>query len=265
MKNDFVKRNCIQKYFDFIKERIKIGLKEAFEYKLNTWSAILMNTVYVGVMMIFFLTLSPLLENVLSWKIKDYFLYLIIGLVMSKFLILFSLKQLAKNILLGAFNTVLVKPINPFLFFSTQFGGAVFVTLGIFFFLMIAFILLFYKISLTFIIYFIFSIFYISLFSSFFSSTAFFMKENSMFINIPRKLNNRVREFTPKSFETYSFGSLLYLFPSAATGFILVEFLKGNFEYIPIILKIIFPSFLIMVMGIYLMWKIGLKKYEAFG
>jgi ABC-type uncharacterized transport system permease subunit len=267
MASHFLKRNRnnIQKYFEIFFTKVIIALKENKEYKANLWNALITNVVSFLVILLFFSALSPLLGEILGWTFRDYILYISMLLLLGKVHMVFTLKFLQRVLLNGDFNTILLKPVNSFFYFSTQFKGVVLVTFSIFLLINLFLIFLYYNFSFIFLFYFLFSIIYVPLFFSFFISTAFFMKENSMFVNIPRQLNNRIKEFTPRSFENYSFGFLLYILPSGASAFILIEILRGNFIYSNIILKIIFPSFLLIVLGIYVMWKIGLKKYEAFG
>lgn len=265
MVEEFVNRDSFSKHVYIFVTKVQIALKENTEYKINLWSAIITNIVFFCVVMIFYSAISPLLEEILGWTIIDFSLYLSMSLLLGKFQGIFTLKFLQRVLLKGDFNSILCKPVNSFFYFSTQFRGMILVTLSIFIIINFTLILLYYNLSFLFLFYFLFSIVYTSLFFSLFMSTAFFMKENSFFLNIPRKLNNRIKEFTPKAFENYSFANLIYILPTASTSFILVEFLRGNLEYFDIILKIVFPSFIVIVFGTYIMWYYGLKKYEAFG
>lgn len=265
MVEEFVNRDSFSKHIDIFITKVQIALKENTEYKINLWSAIITNIIYFSVIMIFYTAISPLLEEILGWTIIDFSLYLSMGLLLGKFQGIFTLKFLQRVLLKGDFNSILCKPVNSFFYFSTQFRGMILVTLSIFIMINFILILLYYNLSFLFLFYFLFSIVYTSLFFSLFMSTAFFMKENSLFLNIPRQLNNRIKEFTPKAFENYSFANLIYILPTASTSFILVEFLRENLEYLDIILKIVFPSFIVIVFGTYIMWHFGLKKYEAYG
>jgi hypothetical protein len=73
------------------------------------------------------------------------------------------------------------------------------------------------------------------------------------------------RQFTPKLFENYFTLNIFYLLPSGIGGYVLVEILNGNLEIIYENILFIFISIFFLILGIYVMWKIGLKKYEAFG
>ena len=65
VSSDFVKRNSIKKYLDYIIEQSLLGLKTIKEYKTNSYLMILLDVVTFGVMM---LTYMILMRTLLSNK-----------------------------------------------------------------------------------------------------------------------------------------------------------------------------------------------------
>lgn len=263
--NKYRQRNRLIKHLEILLIKINLALKENKEYKINLWNAFIINIIYVLVMSIFYISINPLLEGIISWSNQDFLLFLLLHLFMGKFLIIFSIKGLRFFLLSGEFNVILNKPINTFFHISTQFSGPVFlIFVTLFIITSIAIILEYMKNVFLFLLFFVLSSVYLVIFFSFFNSFAFFIKNDSFMQEIPRKINNRLKEFTPNVFQKTSIYEYLFIFPSVFGSFILVEILKGK-TYFFSYLYIVIISFFILSFGTYLLWKYGLKKYEAFG
>ncbi len=261
---EFRDRSIFIKYFDVLVEIFSVALKQNKEYKANLWSALLINLVYILVMISFYLAFFPLISSISNWNEVDYLMFIFILLLLGKFVIVFSVKRLNRDLLEGKLNIVLSKPINPFFYFSTRFNGAVLVVSSLVFLSFLFLLFYFYQFNFIFLFYFIFSAIYQIIFVTFFISTAFFIKNNFFLVDISSKINNRIKEFTPNSFRDNLFLKFIYIFPSALGSFILVNILKGNylfFKYFEVILS----SFIFFILGTYLLWYYGLKKYEAYG
>lgn len=103
-------------------------------------------------------------------------------------------------------------------------------------------------------------------FVNFLESLAFFLKRNE---SIVRLFNNEINylneSFPPKVFEGSVLEKFFFILPSCVYGFFVVEVLRGNLFYVQKWFLPIIISFVVLSLGVYLLWYFGLKKYEAYG
>lgn len=249
----------------FIIEKFKLALKENSEYKINLWSAFIINIVVIIILILFFSIFKNLAGDILNWNSYDFLIYTLLILTGSKSHFIFSIRRMKQLLLFGTLNQILSKPINPFIFASVNsLKGPVLIIFPILF--ISTLILIYfadYSNYLLFLSSFCFGFIIYSLTISFLESFAFFIKENS-FLNLFYQESNRsVRLYTPKLFESFSKG--FYFFPYALVAYFPLQILKGEVDLFFELLPYFFILFFVLIIAIYFIWKIGLKKYEAFG
>jgi len=259
----------MSKVLEFIKMRIILGLKENKEYKANLFSIFLTDIMYLITSIFFYLILQDLIgDEILNWSAFDFMLYGFLVYLSFKFIRMLSFSSLPRFLILGKLNVILTKPITPFLFLSTQgFRGFRFVSISYLFLIILS--LIFYNnysnIFLGILVYF-YGLFYLIVLYNFLYSLSFVTKSISWIFNIYTPITMMTRNYTPKLFTNFSWNLFFNLQPIAICGYYTIEVLKGNFlffsnNYFLYSLIILF----ILIFFIYLLWKIGLKKYEAFG
>ncbi len=252
-------------YFDFILTKFSLSYKENSEYKINLWSAILANISIVFVFILFFEVLSSLISNILNWTRYDFILYSILILTGSKIYFIICIRKFNRFLLNGDLNTILTKPINPlFHQFFNNLRGPILIIFPILILIILILIFLgnYSNFLLAFLSFFL-GFILLSLILSIAESLAFFMKNNFFIINLVQNINQSSRSFTPKLFENFSI--LFYFLPYSLIGFFTIEILNGKviffLNYLIIFLELILIFFILLL----IIWKIGLKKYEAFG
>jgi len=199
-----------KKNLNFILAKIIIGLKENKEYKINLYSAIIVNLVVVLIYLIFFMIFNKNFPEVLNFTRYDFLVYGFLILSGSKIYHIFVLKYFSKKLLRGDLNLILTKPINPFLFsIFSSFRGPVIIVFPML--LLITLLLIYfgdYSIInyIPAILFFIFSCIYYMIFFNIFESLAFFIKENYFFTEIIyRSIVLALNIGTIFNFQSYSY------------------------------------------------------------
>ncbi len=268
MSSDFVKRNSIQKYVDYIKEQSLLGLKTIKEYKTNSYLMILLDVVTFGVMMLTYMILMRTLPEVFIWDLYDFFLFYGITLMLWKLMWMHTLRQFNATLLSGELNIYRTKPFNVYFLTTSKWINVSFanqisniflygIILGIFLTQEYSNLLLIHLLLIIGFIYFV--VFFI-----FINSMFFFMKKND-FGRFLHTIEGVLYDFTPKIFENMKLGNILLLFPAAISSYFIIEIANNRFDvylhYLPYALLV----FLFLLLSIIIMWHYGLKKYEAFG
>lgn len=177
----------------------------------------------------------------------------------------FSLQFLRNHLIAGDLNLYLTKPINIFLFENMRMiSGVNIIFIPLSLLLFIGFVLYgnYNNILFAFLLLIIGSILEV-IFINFIESTSFFMKDNRFLSNIGYKLIYTNEKFTPIAFEKLT--SLFYLLSTSIYGYFVIEILNNRFNQFFYFLPWIIRVYFILALFTYFMWKIGLKKYEAFG
>lgn len=259
--------NLLVRNLYFLYERYKQAFKENSEYKINLWSAIGINIVTLIIGFIFFDVYSNVLGNdILDWNIKDFFIYMLITLAGSKSFHIFSLKRFNISLVTGKLNVALIRPINPFIYMSvSELRGPVLIVFPML--LLSIFLALFfydYANVFFFFLFFVFGFFYFSMYNNIFQLLAFFMMNNIYYIDLASQTNGISRQYIPKTFDGFSF-NFFYFLPSSIFGYFNILILKDNILDVLVFIPYLIGSFVLMLLISFLLWKIGMSKYEAFG
>lgn len=249
---------------DFIFEKFKIALLENREYKINLVMVLLFDIS----ILIATLTLLLALEktaNITNWTSSEYIFFLILTLFNGKINFAITFRGFSQTLLSGDFNLFAIRPISPFLFLLTQrFNGANLASL-IFLVTPLMIVLSLFKenIFLGYLILLI-GIIQCTLLFWLIEIFAFFVKDAD-FVAIPtRKLTWFFEEYLPTFFKNTSFFYLLGLVPSVVFGFLATEIFVNNFQYLFLIKYSLISIPILIVLNI-ILWKKGIKKYEAYG
>jgi len=268
----YVNQSNLEKHLIFFITRFKIALQTSKEYKSNLYSHILNDLVITITYMIFFKIVLGLIGNNLNWSYFDFWIYFLLLGIAAKSMYNFTLRKFSKILLTGDFNTVQLHPINRFLNSITKriTGHSTITTFNFVIILIISIIFKSESYILINIIlatlFFIFATIYFYMYINFFESFAFFFKNIEQTVRFANNQVNYINEFyTPKVFESSKFKDFFYLLPSALYGYLTIEILKGNYFLSLHYLYYAIIIFVIFCVSISILWKFGLKKYEAFG
>lgn len=262
----YIKQSEFKRNYNTLVEGIKIGIKNAIEYKVNIYFSIALRIVIFSIFSSIYILFEELIFSHLNWTIQDFQLALLLILFFDHIFFLFFIEKLNTLLLSGDLNSILNKPTNPFILVNYKLiNGQDFVT-PLFLFPFIIYFILNYSFNiLLFLILIIIIIFFNLIFVQFIGSFAFFSKEfPRLLFGVDKEIKRTIRNFTPKVFDFSSFGFIVYLLPTSLMGFGLVEFLLGRYYILSYFIISFIISIVLCVITI-LMWRYGLKRYEAFG
>lgn len=271
--NNNFKPHEFNRNINYIKELLIIQFKIIKEYKINVIYSFISGSLYT-LIYLFFLTIFNLnFGHIINWGINEFFYFVIITSSIKIISWIFRGNlNLKLTLIKGQMNNLLVKPINIklqyFLNSASLSYGAHFI---IYFLILIIFLInIFDKIaflriiiSIAFSLYGIFgvlSVFY------FIDSFAFFIKENSFILKNYFSIYSLFDIYPAQLFQNW-IKNIIWIFPSVYFGAYSTQFLFNHISYLELFKLFIYQNILIIicVIGIYINWKIGLKKYEAFG
>ncbi|MEC8339078.1 MAG: hypothetical protein VXZ40_00505 [Nanoarchaeota archaeon] len=268
MKEEFVKRNSIKKYLDYIIEQSLLGLKTIKEYKTNSYLMILLDVVTFGVMMLTYMILMRTLPGIFIWDLYDFFLFYGITLMLWKLMWMHTLRQFNNTLLSGELNIYRTKPFNVYFLTSSKWINVSFANqisnIFLYGIIIVIFLTQEYNNLILVHILLIIGLIYFVTFFTFINSMFFFMKRND-FGHFLHTIEGILYDFTPRIFENMKLGNILLLFPAAISSYFIIEVANNRFNlylhYLPYALLV----FLTLLSSIVVLWHYGLKKYEAFG
>jgi len=240
------------------------------EYKVNVYSIILEGTIWFSVAFFLLSIFSDILTDIVDWQIYDYFVFFMLADFIGVFGRFVAEKRLVYNLLTGKINFYLNKPMKPFfLYYFSDFNT------GIFSGLLMSFIInlvlhIFYWGEYNFTFLFFFLIFLLILMEIFFimfmDSFSFYAKSlNLNKVLEPLKYGLLLR--LPYDFlKNFRFSNLFFLFSFYFVGALLIPILKNQEASYIILYILLICSFIILFLtGTIINWKLGLRRYEAFG
>ncbi|MCH8519808.1 MAG: ABC-2 family transporter protein [Nanoarchaeota archaeon] len=192
-------------------------------------------------------------------------MFLAFALLNGKINFAITFRDFKQVLLRGDFNLFLIRPIHPFLFlFSQRFNGANLLS-GIVIVLPITILLsLFFEHIILGWILFIIGVIHCTVLFWFIELVAFFLKDNS-FISTPiKRATWFFEEYVPLFLQNTSFFNILGVIPSVIFAFLAVDVMNGNFEYLFLLIASVI-SIPILSFFCIILWKFGIKKYEAYG
>lgn len=249
---------------DVIYTKFKLGLLENKEYKINLLMVLLFD---VSILLASFVLLIILeqISGITSWGVLEFSMFLAFALLNGKINFAITFRDFKQILLSGDFNNYVNKPISPFIFLVTErFNGANLLS-GIVIVLPVTIVLsIFFEFTLLGWLLFIIGVVHCTLLFWFIEIIAFFLKDNS-FIAVPiKRATWFFEEYVPLFLQNTSFFKFIGVIPSVIFAFLAVDVMRGNFEYLFLLIASTI-SIPVLILVCIIMWRGGIKKYEAYG
>ena len=260
----------LNRNFQVIKESIIIGFKQAFEYRANLYSSLIAAITDTFISIFVFLVFVELTD---SFSMSIYEIIFFILLKQVGLDLFWSLQKgrykVFNMITKGNFNLLLTRPVNIFILYTFRDFKARWLIISILYFIVLfSFIVsvgenIFKFFFVTFISVLVFGYLLISIIYC--AESLGFFKMNVKGNQIGG-LNLTLAGFPPTMFEQFTYRFFLFLFPLVLFG-VSTFYYFGRISLEFFLLSILISIILSLVLNIitYIIWEIGLKKYEAFG
>lgn len=258
-------------YFNYFKENFIVSFKSLVEYKTNLYNLLFIEVFLAFSMLTFGFVLAENFSEQIGWTFFHFILLYYISMLVNDLAGMFYFnKSLFYRLTEGNFNSYLSKPGNPFLIYIFSYSFNVLISVSIYtVILTVLFIYLKFSILNIFIALLVmfFSIILYVYFYHFLNSVSFFSLKSGEFLTRFLWNGNRLAGTYPYPFfNKLKYKFFMLIFPGFITSALTIPILFGDsifdLKYQLIFLVILF---LISFFGVKFMWKIGLKRYEAFG
>lgn len=263
----------IRRDLDYFRENIIIAWKTLLEYKLNFLFGFIEHLLYILSHLFLFFVLIENFGSELGWDMYDFFIffvlteisYIIAGFFIWKDWLYIYLKN-------GDFNTFLFRPQNPYIAFIFSMLNEYAILLLIIDVFLYSAIIFYFQIELVnlalgSIIFFLITILYITNIEMIRSFD--FIAKNIVpttlwpaFINV----NEMFKKFPYNFFQTSFLKYIILFIPNVLVASLLMPILRGKEIFLPSIqISLIISLIFIYIIIIKIIWRYGLKRYEAFG
>jgi len=251
---------------------IFLRFKQIREYSINLYLGILSNLTFMTILIFSYSILKVKFSEIFYWSWTEYIFFMFL---LEIFLFLFAVwfTSFRSVLLSGELNTYLTKPVNTILYYVIRHMKIWQFTVGICYLVLFIIYLMFFipEINISrFLISIIFSIFggilllFISSFNEFIS---FFFKDNR-FVKDPFFTMSMTYSYYPFSFFNGNFIKLLgFLMPLSFYAVISTDYYFGYINFLELLnyFYILLGLIVFFSLSSYFLWKIGIKKYEAYG
>ena len=257
---------------DYIKVNLFLMWRTVMEYKTNFWSSIIIQVFFLGTYVLFFEAMTRNFGDIIGWNIWDFLLFLVlVDTIWVLSGVVFWSKSLFHSIISGELNNYLMRPINIFLGFNfsrLDIGGLVMFAMN---FVYILYYIVSQDVSLfslalgVFIMSLI--VLVLLLFIWFVESLNFFYKGLSMGINeIIGNFVGIAQNYPYQYFKSFEYKLLLFFFPIFFVSSLVIPIFKGDsISNIGLQLSILGGFIVFYSFFTFLFWKLGIRRYEAFG
>lgn len=258
-------------YWNYFKENFIVSFKSLVAYKTNLYNLIIIEFFLAFSMLIFGFVLADNFSEQIEWTFFHFTLLYYISMLINDLSGIFHFnKALFYRLTEGNFNSYLSKPGNPFLIYIFSPGFNVFISVLIYFLLLIIlFIYLqfsFLNILIAFLLMFFSIILYIFLIHFFNSISFFSLKTGEYILRFLWEGNGLAQTYPYPFFNKLKYKFLLLIFPAFITSSLIIPILfSENIFDLKNQLILLLSIFTISFFGVKIMWKYGLKRYEAFG
>lgn len=240
------------------------------EFKMNTIFQIFNQVVYFFVYYLFFDVLSSVVVG-LEYSKLELFVYLILIDMCVTFWGMFDWgKPLKRDIPTGKLNLYVCRPLNPFYLYQfSRLNSNAFIqhmTAWIILISILYFSTINLEISLLSISLFLLVLFYYGLIRVFCNVIAFFnfALSDILYHNVFRAGSSSFKQYPAQFFEFFPYKRFLIIFPMYFMGALFFEYaLFEQFE-MSLLISLIVLNIVTLSITI-ILWKFGLKKYEAYG
>lgn len=246
--------------------------KRAVEYKANLYSVFLEQFFYMASLFIMFNILFTNFGSVIGWNFKDFILFMILADFLWIFIGMIVWRDWLKyDIIKGNFNLYILKPFNTFYFYFTfLFSHYALIYVILTFFIYSGFIIYFqvelFNIFLGLLVMILIGIFSVA-FIEFIRSLDWLFLGFSMAVwSSVWHINNNLKNYPAQFFGKSTFRFFLLIFPNYFVAVLLIPIFRGyEVSEFWFLIKVLISLTFIFILGIYFVWKYGLKNYEAFG
>ncbi len=260
-------------YLNFILTNIAIMWKRLIEYKASFYSAFFEQLFFIPGYFLFIYVISSSFSEVLTWTPMYIFLFVMLEDTLRTLAGVFAWKSefLSDMIKKGDLNNMIFRPKGVlFKYYFTDLSPSSFTyviinipaIIGLLCYLNISI----YSLFLLFIFSLLITILYFSFYNLVYVFAFFIIDIEKMLVNLFFKSNSLFIQYPAPFFTNFSVYKLFYIFPAFILGYILIPIIENNESFnILELLLIVVGVIIVMNMIISLLWKIGLKKYEAYG
>ncbi len=263
-------RGIFKKYFEIFLTNFKISIKSLLEYKPTFYALILGE---ISDLFFVLATATISIQNfslLIDWSYIDFLLLYLIGTFLNNVAgVTFFGRSLAEYIVTGKLNILLTKPVNPFFnyIFSHSFNTVIINLIYIPFIIYFMFKtnITFLSLIIFFLLIFLFFIQYL-IFYHFIDSFGFKFKKSINNIRSKLVFTDINFKYLPAPlFSNFFLHKIFIFFPLFSIGYFLIPLFDNNYLNIINSIHIFFLINLVLLIILIFNWKIGLKKYEAFG
>ena len=251
-----------------LKEGIIIGFKSILQYRVNFYSSLLVYhmDIIASIFLLYVFTQVAYIDFPLTMII----FFILIRLLWTSFFTSMTKTSfsLFPTLTKGEMNIFLTRPSPPYLLYLARGYRTRWLIISGYTFILFSLFILYNELSyLKFLgvlcTSIIFSYSYFSIYQLFDSLSFFYIKPNTQ--NLYRT-NRQLASYPPTFYEQFNYRFIFFLFPMVLHGVAtLYYFGELSLLYYIIVLSIALIVSLIINFSTYIMWKYGLKKYEAFG
>lgn len=258
---------------NFVKESFYVKFKKMFEYKINTYSGLLINFFWILAQMLILRIMYVNFGDMIGWSFEEYCFFIVFFNLFYTITGMFWYGcNLSAYLTGGILNDYLMRPLNVFLqyFMNSQvffISSAAF----IYFLVFLSFVFLFFD-SIVFLRLFLvipfclLAVIFEVLVFRFLDSIAFFMKRNNYLLGLVSNMNVTFTKFPALMFRGSWIWSLAQFVPNTYYTIYSISFLFGKLDYYSFYMMHLYLLVfcLVLGLGIYLFWRFGLERYEAF-
>lgn len=260
-------------YLSFIITNITIMWKRLTEYKASFYSAFFEQLFFIPGYFLFVYVISYSFSEILNWAPLYIFLFVMLEDTLRTLAGVFAWKSdfLSDMIKKGTVNNLLFRPRGTlFKYYFTDLSPSSFtyviinipVIIGLMIYLDISYYTLFLLLILSLLI----TILYFSFYNFVYVFAFYLIDVEKTLITLFFRSNSLFIQYPSPFFTSFSNYKLFYIFPAFILGYVLIPIIMGksNIDILELFL-ILIGIIVVLNIIINILWKQGIKKYEAYG
>ncbi len=257
------------RYLDFFKVNLFIMFQTMKEYKANLYSVFLIQIVFISISYFTSFIIASNFGQVIGWNFLDFLVYQVLIRIIYQFSGIFLWgKSISHSIINAQFNNHLVMPLNiklKYYFNNLSSSGYIYILFSLCELLIL--LIFFYQREINYLILLttlLFLIVYHFLIHQSLETMGFHYKKlDHQLLRLYYPLTNILSSYPINYFQFFSFRNLLIFIPHSILVFFIFpsSITISLFTFYVILIVVSFLLVLILIIN----WKIGLKKYEAYG
>jgi ABC-type uncharacterized transport system permease subunit len=255
------------RYLNYIKENLRIMFIHLKEYKANLYSAIFLQIIFIASQILFFYVFATNFGDTIGWNFEHFLIFMFIfdmvwciaGIVVWKY-------EISQFLLNGEMNSLLVKPVPVALqyYFSKMNSSAI--TFAFSNLILITIAMIYYGIpfSINYILISLLMVFALFMVAKIVDGAGLIKpKAENFFGEILTYRNWDLQQNPAPLFKNFKYKNILLIYPAYTFGLLFLSLVEGKdiTNYILYLIAFILVTYFVGKT----LWKIGLKKYEAYG